>query len=277
VNEPEERLFGIPAVDRRLLPVLPRGGVVLVLGEPGSGAALLAKQFAAAGAGDAPVVYFTTNERTEDAERAFREFGWDPAAVGIRNLDSEYFDRVLARHFEVSRARERGLTLADVAGPASADPPERPYSVAARILTDLGGLESGFRLALDSVDFLSELLEPAEIVALARQVRHRAIALGGRALLVLQTKTVDARTLGLLEEMADLVVEVTAEPAGDRYRHRLAIRKVRNHPERTRIVECRVTPRGFELAGERTSAEGEDAPSAPPARERVAAAGSAVN
>jgi KaiC/GvpD/RAD55 family RecA-like ATPase len=273
VTRGPERLFGIDAIDSALLPALPPGGLVLLLGVPGSGAPLLAKQFAVAGVGDVPVLYFSTNERTEDAERAFRDFGWDPSGIGIRNLDAEYFARVLARNFEISRVRERGLSLADVVVPTGPSQPERPYSVGSRLLVELGALDSRFRLVLDSVDFLAELLDPAQVVALARQIRHRAIALGGRSLLVLQTKTVDARTLGLLEEMADLVVEMTTDPDGDRYRHRLAIRKVRNHPELTRVIECRVTPAGLSVAANGDGGSSPDAGGARRPRERVASAG----
>jgi KaiC/GvpD/RAD55 family RecA-like ATPase len=114
-----EQIFGIPEVDGTLFSALPPGWLALLSGHSGSGAPLLAKQFAHAGIGRVPVLFYTTFERTGDVRRAFEEFGWDPAEVKIVNLADEYYERVLVHGLEIARAREKGLSLDEMVGGTS--------------------------------------------------------------------------------------------------------------------------------------------------------------
>jgi KaiC/GvpD/RAD55 family RecA-like ATPase len=241
-------IIGIPELDRELVPYLPSGWLGLLTGRPGSGSALFAKQFAqAAGPHRTPVVFYTTYERTEDIHRAFQEFGWRPENVRIVNLAAEYYERVLRRDLEVSQAREQGLTYRDVERAPPTPVQRRTFNLQNRILSDLATIETPFRLVLDSLDFFLETLAPADAMVVARQVRHLAQARGGDALLVIQADIHERRMAGLLEEMADLVLDLRAEPKADTFEHVLAIRKVRNHPERSRIHTVRATDHGLVL------------------------------
>ena len=242
-----DRLFGIPELDDSLMPFLPPGWLGVIAGPSGAGTHLLAKQFAAAGVGAYPVLYYATNERTQDVQQAFRDFGWDPDAVRILNLDDEYYERVLLRQLEVSQTRERGLKAGDLVHAGQVPLPLRPYSLTTRILADLGQLDGPFRMVIDSIDFLIEVLGPVELIALVRQIRHRAQTLGGHAVLVLHPQIHDARTNGLLEEMSDLVVALEVGSEGERFFTRLAVRKIRNHPERNRFLNAEVTEGGLKL------------------------------
>jgi KaiC/GvpD/RAD55 family RecA-like ATPase len=240
-------VMGIPALDAELAPVLPPGWLGLLVGRSGSGVALFAKQFAQAGVGSTPVLYYTTYERTEDVQRAFRDFGWSSEGVTVVNLADEYYERVLKRDLEVSQARERGLSYRDVERAPPATVRRRTYNLANRLLSDLSAVEGPFRLVLDSLDFFLEVLEPAEVMMVARQIRHLAQAHGGETFLVIQAEIHERRTTGLLEDLADLVIELRAEPRPDTYEHQFAIRKVRNHPEKTRILVARATDHGLVL------------------------------
>ena len=228
------RSFGVPGVDEVLDSVLPPGWLSVLVGHEGAGSHLFAKQFAHAGVGETRVLYYTTYERTVDVEQAFRDHGWDPGGVRILNLAEEYYERVLARSLDVSRIRERGLTLAEVQG--RTPPAGRPvrFNLMNRILGDLAGLDQPFRMSLDSMDFLLEVVDPAEVIAFARQVAHRAHALGGQALLLIQSGLHPARTSGLLEQIADLVLDMEMEPDGAAFRQILRVRRLRNHPETAR-------------------------------------------
>lgn len=240
-------ILGLAELDRELATVLPPGWLGLLVGRSGSGMPLFAKQFAAAGAGATPVRYYTTYERTEDVQRAFRDFGWSSEGITVVNLADEYYERVLKRDLEVSQARERGLSYRDVERAPPAAVKRRTYNLANRLLSDLSTVEGPFRLVLDSLDFFLEVLEPAEVMMVARQIRHLAQAHGGETFLVLQAEIHERRTTGLLEDLADLVVELRAEPRPDTYEHVFAIRKVRNHPEHTRIAIARATEHGLVL------------------------------
>ena len=229
-----EQVLGIPEVDRTLWTALPMGWLALLSGTTGSGAPLLAKQFAHAGVGTVPVLFYTTYERTEDVKKAFADFGWDPAGVQIVNLADEYYERVLVRGLEVARARETGLSLDQIV----ADRPQRTdlatFSLTNRMLSDLAGIDSPFRLVIDSLDFFFEALAPHEVTTVARQIRHRCQTIGGQALMAIHSSHDDRASYGL-HDLADITFKLAAEPNGSQYEHTLFLDKVANHPDLTHV------------------------------------------
>jgi len=117
----------------------------------------------------------------------------------------------------------------------------------ARILADLSTLDGPFRMTLDTLDFLLEVLPAVEVVSVARQIRRRCLALGGQALLALHADVHDRRLLGQLEDLSDLILELRATEGKGRFQPILTVRKVRNHPEQTRRVRLTETTSGFSL------------------------------
>lgn len=243
----DEPLLGIPDIDAGLSPYLPPGCLIVVIGTPGSGSHLLAKQFAQAGIGSTPVLYYTTSERTIDSQDAFRSFHWDPEPIKFGNLSDDYYRRVLEPQLEVSRLRERGLRLEDIRNARRSDVPMAPYSVAGRFLNELANLDSPFRLVLDSLDFLLELLEVPDVVNLVRQIRSRTQLLGGKAMVTVQQASLDSRSSAMLEDVADLGITLRAEPNGSAFDHTLEVRKLRNHPEHTQIRRLSIDETGFHV------------------------------
>ncbi len=241
-----ERVLGIPEVDRPLWTALPPGWLAILAGHSGTGAPLLAKQFAHAGVGIVPVLFYTTYERTEVVQKAFRDFGWDPTDVKIVNLADEYYERVLIRGLDVARAREVGLTLDQIV----AEPPVTnnlaTFSLTNRMLSDLAAIDSPFRLVIDSIDFFFEALTPADVATVARQIRHRCQTVGGQALIAVHSTHRDRGTFGL-QDLADLVFELTAEPNGGRYEHTLYLEKVANHPDLTHIWRAQTGEDGWHV------------------------------
>lgn len=244
----DEPLLGIPDIDAGLSPYLPPGCLIVVTGTPGSGSHLLAKQFAQAGIGATPVLYYTTAERTVDSQEAFRSFHWDPEPIRFGNLSDDYYQRVLEPQLEVSRLRERGLRLEDIRNARRSDVPDAPYSLVGRFLNDLASLDSPFRLVLDSLDFLLELLEVSEVVTLVRQIRSRTQLLGGKALVTVQQASLDSRANAMLEDVADLGITLRSDPNGVAFEHTMEVRKLRNHPERTQIRRLTIDDTGFHVA-----------------------------
>jgi KaiC/GvpD/RAD55 family RecA-like ATPase len=244
----DEPLLGIPDIDALLSPYLPPGCLIVVEGTPGSGSHLFAKQFAQAGVGSTPVLYYTTAERTIDSQDAFRSFHWDPEPIRFGNLSDDYYKRVLEPQLEVSRIRERGLRLDDIRNARRSEVPLAPYSLVGRFLNDLATLDSPFRLVLDSLDFLLELLEVTEVVNLVRQVRSRTQLLGGKAMVTVQHSSLDSRSSAMLEDVADLGITLRSDPNGTSFDHTLEVRKLRNHPERTQIRRLTIDDTGFHVA-----------------------------
>jgi KaiC/GvpD/RAD55 family RecA-like ATPase len=240
-----DRIFGLPEIDAPLSTALPPGWLAVLTGTSSSGAPLLAKQFAHAGVGSTPVLFYTTYERTVDVRKAFEDFGWDPSSIQVVNLADEYYERVLVRGLEVATAREKGISLSQL----TADEPDRgsssAFSLTSRMLSDLAAIDTPFRLVLDSVDFFFEVLNPSEVTTVARQIRYRCQTIGGHAMLAVHSPDHDRRVLGALEDLADVVVDLKAVPRGRRYDHTLYLEKVRNRPDLHRIARAFVTDRGW--------------------------------
>ena len=98
------------------------------------------------------------------------------------------------------------------------------------MLSDLAKIDSPFRLVVDSVDFFLEVMEPHELTTVARQIRHRCQTIGGHALLAAHSIAHERSVFSLLQDLADLVVELKAEPKLDHYEHTLSLEKVGNRP-----------------------------------------------
>jgi KaiC/GvpD/RAD55 family RecA-like ATPase len=239
------RILGIPEIDGALSTALPPGWMAVLTGPGGSGAPLLAKQFANAGVGSVPVLFYTTYERTLDVEEAFEAFGWDPSAIKVVNLADEYYDRVLVRGLEVAQARERGLRLDQMTVDRPKDRVASRFSLTNRMLSDLASIDTPFRLVLDSVDFFFEVLEASEVTTVARQIRYRCQTVGGQALLAVHSRGHDRASTGALEDLADLVLELRAEPSGTRYETTLFVEKVRNRPDLQRIARAHIGASGW--------------------------------
>jgi KaiC/GvpD/RAD55 family RecA-like ATPase len=242
-----DRIFGIPEIDQPVWTALPPGWLAVLSGTSGSGAPLLAKQFAHAGAGPVPVLFYTTYERTEDVKKAFDDFGWDPDEVRIVNLADEYFERVLVRGLDIAKAREGGITLDELVDVRPQDRVLTPFSLTNRMLSDLANIDSPFRLVVDSVDFFLEVMEPHELTTVARQIRHRCQTIGGHALLTAHSVAHERAVFGLLQDLADLVFDLSAEPRGDQYEHTLSVQKVANRPDLTRIWNAELGEVGWHV------------------------------
>ncbi len=243
-----QTVFGIRELDELLFPTLPMGWLALLTGTPGSGAQLLAKQFAHAGVGTAPVLFYTTYERTEDVRKVLDDYGWDADAIKVLNLADEYYDRVLVRGLEISRAREHGLKYEEIRHGETKSNRFVSFNLTNRMLSDLGAIDGPFRLVLDSLDFFLEVLTPDDVTTVARQIRHRCQTLGGQALLTLHGGEHVPRVIGLLEELSNVVLEIQVHAEETRFGHTIQVRKVANHPDLARIVQAEVTSQGWQVA-----------------------------
>ncbi len=242
-----QNIFGIPEVDTPLSTALPLGWLALLSGTSGSGAPLLAKQFAHAGVGSVPVLFYTTYERTADVRSTFEDLGWDPTSVTVVNLADEYYERVLVRGLDVARAREVGLSIEEIMEMRPASATLGSFSLTNRMLSDLAAIDSPFRLVVDSIDFFFEVLEPQDVTMVARQIRHRCQTIGGQALLTAHSIAHDRAVFGLLQDLADVVFELKGEPRGDHYDHALYLEKIANRPDLTHIWDAIVGESGWHV------------------------------
>ena len=247
-------IFGVPEFDEPLAGALPPGFLAVLSGGTAIGAPILARQFARAAVGTVPVLYYTTYERSEDLQQAFRDCGTDPDALKIVNLADEYYERVLVRGLNVARVRQRGLSLEDLLSENRASRAPGPFRLADRMLSDLAGIDAPFRLVIDSLDFFFEVLGPQDVMKVAREVRHCCRSIGGQALLALHGRAIEDGSGGLLADLADLILELRSEPKGDRFEHTLLVEKVGHRPDLARVFPLRLGEAGWQFGdGKRAS------------------------
>ncbi|MEO2179725.1 MAG: RAD55 family ATPase, partial [Candidatus Poseidoniia archaeon] len=65
------------------------GTSMLIVGSAGSGKELLAKQYASAGIGSENVVYFSTDETSDELIDTFEQYNW-PTDFRIVNVGTQY-------------------------------------------------------------------------------------------------------------------------------------------------------------------------------------------
>lgn len=243
-KEPVDVVFAVPEVDALLSGELPKGWLGILSGAPGSGVELVAKQFAQAANARTPVSFYTTSERTEEVRRVMRDFSWRDD-IRIVNLSDDYYDHVLSRDLEVSRFREKGISPAEIAQFRLEKLEAPPVNFITRMLVDLASFDKPFRMVIDSLDFFLELQDPGAVVSLVRQIRYRSQRVGGYSLLTLHEGIHEPRTVGILEDVADLLLDVERTKEHLQFKQFLTIRKLRNHPERTGSVPISIGPTGI--------------------------------
>ena len=89
------------------------GSSILIEGSSGSGKELLAKQFASAGVGSENVVYFSTDETSDELVDTFEQYRW-PTDLRIVNVGTQYFEKVLSRELQASRFKQDGLSVSEL-------------------------------------------------------------------------------------------------------------------------------------------------------------------
>ena len=235
---------GLAALDKALMAGMPRGFTALAMGVPGSGIDLFAKQFAAAGAKDENVVYFTTSEQDEDIVGTMQDFGWK-ADLTILNIGNQYYETVLARRLEASRFRQEGLTVKDLRQRSGSAP--REVNFLTTLAYEASRLRPPFRVVVDSLDFFLEYYGPAEVLSAVRTIKAHVQRTEGLCLFTMLSGVHDARTQSGLEGIVDAIFELERVREGASFKRYLVVRKVRNHPEKTGIYPLALTKQGLEI------------------------------
>jgi len=238
---------GIPALDRTLMNGLPKGFTILLTGVPGAGLDLFAKQFAAAGAKDENVAYFTTSEQDEDVVGTMQDFGWK-ADLTIINIGNQYYETVLARRLEASRFRQEGITMKDLLKVKATDAsPRRDANFLTALSYEVSRLRPPFRVVVDSLDFFLQYYDHEEVLSALRTIKAHVQRSEGLALLTMLAGVHDTRTQSGLEGVVDAIFELERVREEASFRRYLVIRKIRNHPEKTGIYPLGLTKDGLDI------------------------------
>ena len=238
---------GLPALDRVLMNGIPKGFTLLATSAPGAGLDLFAKQFAAAGAKDENVVYFTTSEQDEDIVGTMHDFGWK-ADITIVNIGNQYYETVLARRLEASRFRQEGITMKDLQKMRAQDTaPRREVNFLTALSYEVSRLKAPFRVVIDSLDFFLQYYDPGEVLSALRTIKAHVQRSEGLALLTMLAGMHDARAQSGLEGIVDAIFELERVREDASFKRYLVIRKIRNHPDKTGVHPLSVTKNGLEI------------------------------
>ena len=235
---------GIAALDKALMNGLPKGFTVLMMGPPGSGTELAAKQFAGAGVKDENVVYFTTMERDEEVTSTMEDFGWK-SDIEIVNIGNLYYENVLARKLQVSRYRQEGISVKDLRSEAAGKSPGQSINFLTSLTYYVSKRKPPFRIVVDSLDFFFEYYAHADVLSALRTIKAHTQHEEGVALLTMLSGVYDTRTQSGVEEIVDCIVELERVRHENEFRRILVLRKVRNHPEKTGLYEFAITDQGI--------------------------------
>ena len=128
------------------------GSSVLIEGTSGSGKELLSKQFASAGIGSENVVYFSTDETSDELIETFEQYRW-PTDLRIVNVGTQYFEKVLSRELQASRFKQEGLSVSELRNLGSYGSTADQINFVADMTYEVSKLRAPFRVVIDSLDF----------------------------------------------------------------------------------------------------------------------------
>ena len=237
--------IGIAELDRSLMNGVPKGYTILVTGAPGTGVELFAKQFAAAGIGSENVTYFSTTEGDEDVKKAMEEFGWEQD-IRVVNIGKMYYEKVLAKNLEVSKYRQEGLKMRDI---LQFNMNQIDQTMDVNFLTTLthskSKLKPPFRIVLDSLDFFLEYYEEGDVLSAMRTIKAHTQLNEGIALVTMLKGVFSNRIESGVQDIVDVTIELERLREGSEFKRNILIRKVRNHPEKTKILSCVIDDKGI--------------------------------
>jgi KaiC/GvpD/RAD55 family RecA-like ATPase len=227
---------GTLELDKALLNGLPQGFTMLVLGRPGSGMELFAKQFAGAGAGKDNVVYFSTNEREEAILNVLRGLGKTADTIKVIDLGSRHYQSTLANELRVSQLRLEGVKASEIIkGKVES---KKAVNFVTLLMYEISRVAAPFRIVLDSLDFFLEHYEVREVISIARTLESHAQHEKGVGLVTMLGGVYETKTQSAIEGIVDVVIEL--EPQAKGREQTVHVRKVRNFPEKVTSITARV-------------------------------------
>jgi KaiC/GvpD/RAD55 family RecA-like ATPase len=238
--------FGISALDKALMNGIPKGYTILCIGTPGAGVELFAKRFASAGVGNENVTYFSTSELSDDVTKTMKTFGLQ-TDMNIVNIGTMYYEKVLAKHLEVSKYRLEGLSMMDIRQYKAQTRDEDDYSMnfLTTLTYEISKMKPPFRIVLDSLNFFLEYYSHNEVLSALRTIKSHTQHNDGVALVTMVKGVLDSHIESGIEEIVDVIIELERQRDGFEFRRNLLIRKVRNHPEKTGILAYTIDEKGI--------------------------------
>jgi len=220
------------------------GSTMLIEGTSGSGKELFAKQFAAAGVGAESVLYFATEETSDELVETFEHYNW-PTDMRIVNIGTQHFEKVLSRDLQASRFKQEGLSVDELRNLGSFGTPSDQINFLADMVYEISKVRPPFRVVIDSLDFFLLYYDATEVLSAMRTIKNYVQANKGVILFTISGGAHDARTHSHINAIADAIIELEVGRMAAEFENRLIVKKIRNHPEKAAILIYAVTDHGI--------------------------------
>ncbi|MDI6855829.1 MAG: RAD55 family ATPase [Candidatus Thermoplasmatota archaeon] len=234
---------GIPKLDSVLMDGIPEGFSVLVVGSPGSGTELFAKQFAGAAVKGEKALYFTTTEGHEEVKATMRSYGWRED-IEVISIATQYYEKVLSKELEASRLKREGLSISDIAKLTLGEEHEE-VNFLETLTYELSKQKGGYRVAIDSLDFFLEHYPSEDVLSALRAIVTHIHYTKGVALLTLAKDVYDKRIENAIAAIVDCLIELEVLKIGTGFENRLIIKKVKNQPQKMATLIYSITEKGI--------------------------------
>ncbi|MEW6069190.1 MAG: RAD55 family ATPase [Candidatus Thermoplasmatota archaeon] len=234
---------GIPKLDNVLMEGIPEGFSILVVGTPGSGTELFAKQFAGAATKGENVIYFTTTESTEEIKATMKSYGWRDD-IEVVSIATEYYEKVLSKELEASRLKKEGLSISDIAKLTVGEAREE-VNFLETLTYELSKRKGKYRVAVDSLDFFLEHYPSEDVISALRTIETHIHYTKGVAMFTLAKDVYDKRIENAIAAIIDCLIELEVVKVGIGFENRLVIKKVKNQPQKMATLIYSITEKGI--------------------------------
>lgn len=233
---------GIKELDNVLGGGFIEGTLCAIVGPPGSGYGMFARQFASVG--DEKSYYFSTNDGKEEISNSMRRFGWRPDTT-IIDIGDKYHETVLLRRLEITKFRQEGLKIKDVND--YEENTYKPFNFLTYLTHEIFKIRPPFRIVVDSLDFFIDSYGVEEVLSALRTLRAFTKRNKGLLLVTLTKGVFEQRTENSVDALVDTLIELERERIGKKFENNLIVSKVKNYPERSKIMQYFVGENGLTL------------------------------
>ena len=243
----EKTSFGVKEIDRIFGKSLPRGFTFLIVGLPGSGKEVLAKQFAGAKNKSESCVYFSANEREDEIVSFMENHHWD-SNIKVVDLGQTYYEDVLSKTLrlakEISELSARKITqIASASEDSSYEEEEINFiNISWAKFTDM---EKPCRSVFDCLEFMIDYHTDNEAIKFVQAVKTYTQNTDGVSLFCL-TKDLYPKLQLRVESIVDCVIELDTIKRIDELEKLVILKKVKNLQPKMSINRYMISEDGFQ-------------------------------
>jgi len=248
-NKDEFISTGIETLDKLLEGGIPRGYTTLILGVPGSGIEILAKQLATTG----ETLYFSTDETRDKVLDTIQKFGWSIENIEIVDIASLFSESILKSQEERIEAYKKRskIDLKELISESSYGMPSIKKSetdfLALLLTKTIEKLSPPEKIIINSLDFFLEHYPEEDVFKVIHALKMRNMK-AKTALFLIMTKGIHAPSFERkMETVGDCVIELEVIKRGSSFDRYISVKKMRNYARKIGIASYTIENNGFVL------------------------------